>query len=74
MSSRSARVLKRLLIRDPPAVINCDRALVLKEGRILENNSPAALINKEESEFRKLCMADGPIEFQQLLGMTTSGG
>jgi hypothetical protein len=47
---------------------------VLKEGRILENNSPAALINKEESEFRKLCMADGPIEFQQLLGMTTSGG
>ncbi|KAG7528989.1 hypothetical protein FFLO_05847 [Filobasidium floriforme] len=64
----------RLLIRNPPAVINYDRALVLKEGRILDNDSPAALIYKEESEFRKLCIADGPIEFQQLLAMITSGG
>jgi hypothetical protein len=56
------------------AVINYDRVLVLREGCIVENDSPAALINREGSEFRRLCMADGPIEFQQLLAMTTSGG
>jgi hypothetical protein len=56
------------------AVINYDRVLVLQEGCIVENDSPAALINREGSVFGRLCMADGPVEFQQLLAMTRLRG
>jgi ABC-type multidrug transport system fused ATPase/permease subunit len=55
------------------AVIDYDRVLVLKNGAIVENDSPAALIIKDDSEFKRLCMADGPTEYQHLLAMARSG-
>lgn len=54
-------------------VIDYDRVLVLKHGAIVENDSPAVLIRREGSEFRKLCLADGPIEYQQLLASAGRG-
>ena len=44
----------------------------MKDGTVVENDSPAALITNDKSEFKKLCMADGPIEYQQLLAMARS--
>ena len=62
----------RVLIYFCPTVIDYDRVLVLKDGTVVENDSPAALITNDKSEFKKLCMADGPIEYQQLLAMARS--
>lgn len=61
-----------MLITLHVTVIDYDRVLVLKDGVIVENDSPAVLIVQDGSEFKKLCMADGPIEYQQLLSMARS--
>ena len=37
-------------------VINSDRILVLGAGKVLEYDSPAALLKKKDSAFRALCL------------------
>lgn len=46
--------------------------LVLKKSFAVPD-SPANLISQSDSEFRRLCMADGPTEYQYLLGKAGKG-
>lgn len=47
----------------------CSKILVMDQGRIVQQGSPAELIN-EEGKFQSLCKAAGEDEFQHLLSIT----
>jgi len=47
-----------------------DRVLVMSGGRVLEYGPPSELIGQEASAFRRLCLANGPEEFERLLALT----
>ncbi|KAH8810160.1 hypothetical protein DL96DRAFT_1716877 [Flagelloscypha sp. PMI_526] len=46
-------------------IIDCDRLIVLDKGKIAEFDTPLALIEKEGSIFRNMCLRSG--SFQELL-------
>jgi ABC-type multidrug transport system fused ATPase/permease subunit len=43
-------------------VIDCDRVVLLAKGEIAENGSPAELLARPESAFRRLCERSGAYE------------
>lgn len=54
-------------------IIGFDRVLVLHEGKVLEFDRPAALLNNETTAFYRLCAAAGKRELKILKKMAEGG-
>ena len=55
-------------------VIDYDRLIVLDQGRIVEMDTPAALIKKEDGTFRNMCMQSGMFNELYETAMTAKTG
>ena len=55
-------------------MIDYDRLIVLDQGRIVEMDTPAALIKKEDGTFRNMCMQSGMFNELYETAMTAKTG
>ncbi|GLT67384.1 hypothetical protein SLA2020_396980 [Shorea laevis] len=54
-------------------IIDCDRILLLDSGRVLEYDTPEALLSKEGSAFSKMVQSTGAANAQYLRGLVLGG-
>ena len=52
----------RTLLDRLHTIIDFDRVLVLGQGEVLEYDTPSVLLDKEDSEFYKLCKESGDLD------------
>ena len=50
-------------------IMHYDRVAVLDRGKVVEYAAPLELMQRRDSAFRRLCMAQGEQEFDKLLAM-----
>ncbi|KAJ4837826.1 Multidrug resistance-associated protein 1 [Turnera subulata] len=54
-------------------IIDCDRILLLDSGRVLEYDTPEALLSNEDSAFSKMVQSTGAANAQYLRGLALGG-
>ncbi len=53
------------------SVVDCSRILVLDRGRVVEYDSPAALVSRDDSRFKSLILDTGPASSRHLLALAS---